>query len=503
MAHVVTLVNTNQVKPAVAPIAFDYLYEPLFRAGFQADLLDLCFTDDFDKDIADYCNRTRPDFWGVTFRNTDDVYFSSQHSFITLVRDMVSSLRRHCDVPVIMGGVGFSIMPEKILEFCRADFGIVCEGEITFPMLLSRLVTHEPYDDISGLVYQSPEGTKRNPVAFADLGDVGAHYRQLVDNEKYFAAGGLAAVETKRGCSRACIYCVEPMVKGRKVRLRRPADIADEIESLADRGVYAIHVNDSEFNLNVPHALEFCRELRRRNLHERIQWYAYGMPAPFGNELARAMKESGCVGMNFGADSASERMLRSLKRTFRPKHIAEAVNLCKRYGIRHIIEILFGAPGETGDTVEETIEFLKRLDPERVSVTAGLRVFPGTEFEQIVRTEGITRDNPNLYGAIEDNDDLMKPLFYLSSLIAPKPLEYIAKLVGDDLRFFGVNTEAFNYNANDLLVEAIARGERGAYWAILSNQVDPQNSFSGRAAALSATSLAEHSQAAQVSLGQT
>jgi hypothetical protein len=68
----------------------------------------------------------------------------------------------------------------------------------------------------------------------------------------------------------------------------------------------------------------------------------------------------------------------------------------------------------------------------------------------------------------------VKPLFYLSSQVAPKPLEYIATLIGPDPRFFGVNTDSFNYNANDLLVGAIADGERGAYWVLLSNIIDRQ-----------------------------
>jgi len=155
MTNLVTLVNTNQVKPAVAPIAYDYLHEPLSRAGFQVDLLDLCFSQDFEMDIEKYCRHNHPDFWGVTLRNTDDVYFSSQFSFLDVVREIVAALRRHRDVTIIMGGVGFSIMPEKILERCGADFGIVCEGEVSFPLLLTRLVNRQPYDDISGLVYKS------------------------------------------------------------------------------------------------------------------------------------------------------------------------------------------------------------------------------------------------------------------------------------------------------------------------------------------------------------
>ena len=174
------------------------------------------------------------------------------------------------------------------------------------------------------------------------------------------------------------------------------------------------------------------------------------------------------MGMNFGADSASDKMLRVLMRTFRPKHIEAAVNLCKKYELKHIVEILLGAPGEDAETVRETITFLKALDPELVSVTAGLRVFPGTALEGMVRKQGFMKDNPNLHGAVEGNDNLLKPVFFLSSEIGPKPLEYIRQLVGDDTRFFGVNTDRFNYNANDLLVDAIANGARGAYWMILS-----------------------------------
>jgi radical SAM superfamily enzyme YgiQ (UPF0313 family) len=468
----VTLVNSNQVKPAVAPIAFDYLWEPLVRAGFTVDLLDLCFAENFRQAIRDYCARKQPSFWGLTMRNTDDVYFSSQHSFVDKVRDMIACLRRHSPAPVVMGGVGFSIMPEKIMAHCGVDFGIICEGEVSFPLLLTRLSNGQPYHDIPGLVYRTESGIRKNPVVFADLVEVGAHGRKFLDNKRYFAKGGLAAVETKRGCTRPCIYCVEPLVKGKKVRLRDPRHIVDEIESLVAQGIYAIHINDSEFNLDVNHAIAFCQELIRRGVNRQIQWYAYGMPSPFPDALARNMKEAGCMGMNFGTDSASETMLRVLMRTFKPKHIKEAVDLCKKYRLRHIIEILFGAPGETAETIRETIEFLKAIDPERVSVTAGLRVFPGTRFESIVRAEGISTSNPALSGAIENNDDLLKPLFYLSPHIAPEPMEYIASLIGDDPRFFGVNTDRFNYNANDLLTDAIERGERGAYWMILSNIIN-------------------------------
>src|SRR5262245_6065415 len=101
MEKLVTLVNTNQVKPAIAPIAFDYLHEPLVRAGFRVELLDLCFSEDFEEVIASYCRETRTDFWGVTLRNTEDGYFASQHPFLALARSMIQSIRMHSHASII------------------------------------------------------------------------------------------------------------------------------------------------------------------------------------------------------------------------------------------------------------------------------------------------------------------------------------------------------------------------------------------------------------------
>lgn len=471
MAKRVSFVNTNQIKPAIAPIAFDYLSGPLERAGFELALLDLCFTESVEEAIAAHAAARRPDYWAVTLRNTDDVYFASGQSFLEKVKAMVASLRRAAPVPVVMGGAGFSVMPEELVGYLEADFGIVREGEFTFPELLVCLEQRRSVEHIPGLVYREAgvvRATERSAGSCGRLELLAPHQRRIVDNDRYFVEGGQIGIETKRGCNRKCIYCVEPLIKGQRVRLRQPADVVDEMESLVRRGIDVFHINDSEFNLSVSHPLALCREIIDRKLHDKMQWYAYGMPKPFPDELAAAMRAAGCVGMNFGVDSASEKMLRILRRTFKPRDIENAVVTAKRHGLEHILELLFGAPGETKETVRETIAFVKRIDPQRVAVTVGLRVFPGTELEQLVRAEGIGRDNPNLHGCIDGNERLLQPLFYLPSALGPDPQKFVADLIGQDPRFFGANDRLFNYNANEALVEAVAQGERGAYWSILT-----------------------------------
>jgi radical SAM superfamily enzyme YgiQ (UPF0313 family) len=232
MARRVTFVNTNQVKPAIAPIAFDYLSGPMERAGFELDLLDLCFTDNCDAVIAAHCSVHAPDYWGVTLRNTDDVYFSSGYSFLDKVRDIVAVLRRVRPVPVVIGGAGFSVMPEKLLAYLGADFGIRREGEWAFPELLRCLEEQRDFTHIRGLVYRTLDGVRSTPLEPNDCGpldQIGPHQREIVDNDRYFAKGGQIGIETKRGCNRRCIYCVEPLIKGRTVRLRKPKDVVVEL----------------------------------------------------------------------------------------------------------------------------------------------------------------------------------------------------------------------------------------------------------------------------------
>jgi hypothetical protein len=86
----------------------------------------------------------------------------------------------------------------------------------------------------------------------------------------------------------------------------------------------------------------------------------------------------------------------------------------------------------------------------------------------MIRSEGLDGTNPNLHGHVDGNGDLLHPVFYLPTALGPEPQRFIAELIGEDRRFFGANDRLFNYNANDALVEAIAQGERGAYWSILN-----------------------------------
>jgi hypothetical protein len=452
----VALINTNRMRPPIAPIGLDYVAEALSAAGHRVDLLDLCWAADPPAAIVAFFRRAEYGLAGVTLRNTDDCGYVSRQSFLPEFFETVGTVRRHTAAPIVIGGVGFSVMPEQVLALAAADAGVWGEGEFVLPVLASRIESGAEWRDLPNLVWRRDGAWQRNPPAAWPLADLPAMTRRRVDNVRYFLEGGQAGFETKRGCPGECVYCADPVAKGAATRVRPPADVVDEIERLLDQGIDHMHTCDGEFNLPAWHALEICAEIARRRLGRRMRWYAYCSPAPFSRELARAMREAGCVGINFGADNGDARMLDRLGRGFAPEDIVNATRWSKQEGMAVMLDLLLGSPGETRESLTQTVELIKRADPDRAGVSVGVRIYPGTE---LARRLAVTGQDPS------------EPQFFLEPQIAPFVFGLLDQLIGDDSRFLFFDPTRpdrnYNYNANQRLVDAIARGQRGAYWDIL------------------------------------
>jgi radical SAM superfamily enzyme YgiQ (UPF0313 family) len=288
--------------------------------------------------------------------------------------------------------------------------------------------------------------------------------RTWVDNARYFRWGGQAGIETKRGCPGLCTYCADPLAKGHHTRLRPPNAVVDELECLLGQGIDHIHTCDSEFNLPPAHALEICEEIVRRRLGDKLRWYAYCAPSPFTRELCQAMRDAGCVGINFGADHGDEGMLQRLGRAHVPEDVVRATHLCREAGMVVMLDLLLGSPGETRQSLRQAIECMNRAAPDRVGISAGLRVYPGTTLEQSVAPSS---SEPGLSMGPEP----AQPRFYMEPAVAPFCFSLLDDLIGGDRRFLFFDPAKpdrnYNYNANQRLSDAIADGYRGAYWDIL------------------------------------
>lgn len=465
----VALVNANVIKPAVAPLGIEHLAEACRRQGVDVEVIDLCFEPDPHRALRQHL-QAEPELVGVSLRNTDNCYLLSSHSFIPDLQEVVSTIRSATSAPIVLGGAGFSVAPEAVLTAVGADYGIVGDGERTLPLLLEAVRGRRPPSEVPGLVWSDGE-MHANAPAWPSLEDVPLQ-RDSIDIESYFRHGGQVGLETKRGCDRRCIYCADPLSKGRMLREHSPAAVADEVENLLGRGCDVFHICDSEFNIPQEHARAVCEELIARGLGDRIRWYGYLAPKPFSDDLAAAMRRAGCRGIDFGADSGSEEMLRTLGRDFAPEDTADAVRACRAQGIAVMLDLLVGGPGETRESARRSIDMARACDPSCVGISLGVRIYPGTGMAALIARQGPMDQNPALWGHTADNESLLEPVFYLSpELGSPEEAAaFLADVIEGDRRFFfgGSGDDAdYDYDDNQVLVDAIADGARGAYWDIL------------------------------------
>ena len=462
----ILLINTNRMRPRVAPIGLDYVAGALGSAGAEVRFFDLAFASrGWTFPLKKLLDEFKPNLVGVTVRNIDDCYFLSGSFLLRPVKRLVSWLKQNSNAKIVLGGVGYSIAPLALLDYLGADYGVWGDGEDVIVKLLNSLSSGKSPDaeDIPGLVTKDAKAFQRSELD----PDRFRLNRKLADNSNYFRMGGQIGIETKRGCTGKCIYCADPLAKGRKVRVRSAESVADEIEELLSYGAWAFHFCDSEFNRGRNHAEAVLREILKRDLGKKISLYGYFSPKPFDLDLAKLFVTAGGKGICFGADSGSDELLSILKRDHCAKDLETAVIACKKAGIKLMYDLLLGGPGETKKTLAQTIKLMQKLKPDRVGVSYGLRVYAGTELARMIEAGKCVCAS----GSLQNNPELIFPVFYLSPALQKNGLEYLHDLVGSDKRFFlpaqVSKKQNYNYSGNLFLERLIKKGARGAYWKIL------------------------------------
>ena len=470
----VLLLNPNRMRPPIAPIGIEYLLPGLEEAGYGVDVCDLTFSEDWRATLHHALSISPYNAILDTVRNLDDAYFASQDFILDQTLAIIKEVRLYTSAPIILGGVGFSIAPCEVLRYTGADYGIAGDGEGALPTLLESL--HQAGDalTIPGVVARDAEGNVRQN-GWAMVAQLRDPNRQTLDHSRYFAEGGQCGLETKRGCPRSCTYCVEPVTKGRQVRLRQPEALVAECRDFLERGIHVFHTCDSEFNLPHAHAAAVCQAFIDADIGKHMRWYAYAYPMPFDTTLARLMARAGCVGINFGVDHTDPDQLRRLGRQdYTLDDLQTTVQACREADIKVMFDLLLGGPGETRSTLRGVIESVRALTVDCVGLSCGVRVYPHTPLATQVRRSGPLADNPHLHGCVEDNDDFLKPVFYVDAGLNGDIHDLTSELVGGDPRFLHANPNElagnYNYNDNSTLSQAIRGGARGAYWDILQSE---------------------------------
>jgi len=414
----VLLVATN-LEPfpyAVAPLGVLCVAAAARAAGHQVEFLDLRMARSAQEALQKALEAA--DYQAVAFgiRNLDNCWAFAPRSYFEEIRGFAETVRRCFKGPLILGGSGFSVSPEGWMRRLQADCGVIGEGERAFPEVLSRLEAGRSLEGIDGVILASRNGSPAGALpskAVERLGELSVAAHELCGYAQYMKRGGYVGVQTKRGCPFGCIYCVYPQLEGRRYRLRPPEAVVQEVETVIARAkVRHFFFVDSVFNDPRAHALEICRALSRRRLPAR--WMCFCNPVGFDAELARAMAEAGCSGVEFGLDSVTPKMLAAMGKPFGQEEIRTALKAARDAGLPFLLSMLFGGPGETWADIEEAQSFLNGCaTANSVFACYGLRIYEGTALAELAVREG----------SLSPDQDLFEPAYYLSSATRERTVE--------------------------------------------------------------------------------
>lgn len=333
--------------------------------GHEGRILDLCFERQPFDATRRFIGELRPDLVAVSLRNVSNNDYSGTAHNVGYYRELLATIRGATDAPVVLGGGGFTVMPEALLAELGADLGIAGEGERAFAALVDALARGGRHlERVPGL-YRRDGDHVCAPAArapFVDLATMAIPDRRQVDRRHYRTCG-TDSVQTKRGCPLTCRYCTYPMIEGLTSRLRPPALVGDELEHIRTMAPEVRHlfVVDAVFNLPEEHARAVCDVMMERDI--ALPWTCYVNPLGFGPALAEHMARAGCAGMEVGSDSGSDEVLLRLRKGFDTGAIRHASWVAKAAGLKDCHTFLLGSPNETIDEVKRTLDFVVELDP--------------------------------------------------------------------------------------------------------------------------------------------
>ncbi len=353
------------------PLGLAFLAAVLEEAGVEVKILDLVvfpyskqmlrsLLDDFSPHAVCATSVT------MTFNNA-----------IKVVKD-IKSIRP--DILTVMGGPHVTFCAKETMEtYPELDVIVLGEGEETVVELAQAVKKGESPKKIEGLVYRKDDelistGEKKPSI---NVDSLPLPARHLLPLGRYRALNMCISMTTSRGCPFKCIFCVGRKMVGAKVRYRDPVKVVDELEYLSKFNFCQINIADDLFTANKKHCFNVCNEILKRKLN--IKWTSFARVDTVSLEVLKKMKEAGCTTVSFGVESGNREILKTIKKGITLEQVIDAVDMCNEAGIFPHASFILGLPGETPETVAETVAFGEKL--KSMGVSHGFHLlapFPGT-----------------------------------------------------------------------------------------------------------------------------
>ena len=396
----IVVANREQFPEPAFPVGALYVAGAVEAAGGLARVFDAGLHRRPLAALRAQLSTWRPDVVGLSLRNADNAAWPCTRTYTDWYARVAAAVREAApQARLVLGGPAFSIFPRELRRALLVADGVVGDGEAAAAALVGGGpppgIVELPLEDLGGV---------RLP------GDLAAVFPGA---DRYRTAG----VQTARGCPHRCIYCTYPRLEGARLRRRSPEAVVDEMERLRrELGVTEQFVVDSSFNAEEGHLVGVCEELLRRRRPAGapladVSFSCYLQPRVSDPAVFGLLRAAGCTSVDLGIDSAAEALLPGLGKSFTVAELRTATTAAMAAGLDVCHSLLFGGPGETPATVDETVRVTDELAPTAVVAMVGLRIYPGTALAGLAREAGI----------IGEREPLLAPRFYAAGMAADDP----------------------------------------------------------------------------------
>ncbi len=416
-------ISTNRCRLVFLPLPLG-LAAVLAAVGeaHEVRVLDFMFAEDplaqVDRAVAEF----RPEVIGISVRNIDNQDSRLPEIYFPEVKDLVQHLRGVSQAPVVLGGAGFSVAPLEFMEFTGADFGMVGEGEFFVRFL--QVYPEKAWGQVPGLIWRQDRGLKLNqprPIPQLDLlpGPALEYFTPGRYQETPGSAGlpGMIPVQSRRGCPMRCIYCSTPLLEGTQTRAWALEQVASWLAAWHEKwGLTRFYFVDNIFNCPVDYGRRLCRAIAALRLP--LEWVCLINPAFPDQQLFELIRAAGGAMVQVGNESGSELVLSRLGKGFALRQVERTLKLLQVTDLPFTCFLLLGGPGETRETVQESVAFLETYQPKMVNLKAGIRIHPGLPLHRLALAEGV----------VKPEDNLLWPKFYLAPAIQEWIWDYLGEV---------------------------------------------------------------------------
>jgi len=347
---------------ASVPMGLYYIGALLRSQGHEVEILNWYHAKDDPEGIDAALRAHKPDVIGFS------IVHANRWGGIDIAR---MAKKIFPQVPVVFGGIGATFLWRHLLTHFEAiDYIVRGEGETTFSNLVTAFqegATPDVIAHIPGLALRTAEGI----VKTADAALI-QNLDELPPPARYF---DLQHLSMTRGCPGRCTFCGSPRFWRRRVRSHSSDYLVNQLTLLAERGMTHFYLSDDTFTLHPKQVIELCRKIMDKGLN--FTWQAISKVSAVNAQMLYWMRKAGCIQISYGVESGSEDIRQRLCKDIRDDQIQQAFDLTVAHGILARAYFIYGAPGETRETVGQTLALIRQIKPLSV-IFYIMDLFPGT-----------------------------------------------------------------------------------------------------------------------------